>query len=313
MQGNKDVHDESGKGTFSSNGVTPMFAKAIAKDGDAKKNMASLSPAGVSNAGGTDQTMGAQMEESVELDITDYINALFEGQDLSDEFKQRAAVIFEAALNEKISIVEQAILQASEELIAEQTESVASTLTESIDEYLSYAINEWMEENRLQVEQGFRTEIAENFMRGLKDLFENSYVDIPEDKVDIVDELFDEHNELQESMNKLIQENMALNEEVAVAKCLNIFFEETAGLADTEIEKIASLSEGINFDSLDQYRDKIKIIKESYLNGETKPTQSAQSSIMESDQIAPVNLNEDMSSYVQSISKQLKASNPKVK
>lgn len=311
MPGNQDVYDASGKGTYSANGVTPMFAKPIAQDGVAKKNMASLRPMGGLWNGNQmeDEPMEEeteQMEEGTELDISDYINALFEGQDLSDEFKERAAVIFESALNEKVSLVEQAILEASQEIIQEQTEIIAATLTESIDEYLNYTINEWMEENKLQVEQGFRTEIAENFMQGLKELFENSYVDIPDEKIDIVDELFEENQSLQESLNDLIAQNMALTEEALVNECLSVFLEETNGLADTQIEKLASLSEGIDFDSVDQYREKLRILKESYSDSDSVGSLNSSSVTDTETQSSSGMINEDMNVYVNSISKHLK-------
>ena len=160
-----------------------------------------------------------------------------------------------------------------------------------------------MEDNKLQVEQGFRTEIAENFLQGLKELFENSYIDIPEDKVDIVDELFDENQKLQESIDELIATNLALNEEVLVNECLAIFLEQTSGLADTEIERLATLSESIDFNSVEQYKEKLNILKESYLNGDVKNTGSSE--IVDSEQSTGM-INEDMSFYVNSISKHLK-------
>lgn len=307
MPGNQDVYDASGKGTYSSNGVTPMFAKPVAKDGDAQRNMGSLRPMGGLWDGGQkmENSMEEQeeMEEGVSLDVSDMIEVLFEGQQLSDEFKERAAVIFESALNERVALVEQAILEASQEVIEEQVSEITATLTESIDEYLNYTINEWMEDNKLQVEQGFRTEIAENFLQGLKELFENSYIDIPEDKVDIVDELFDENQKLQESIDELIATNLALNEEVLVNECLAIFLEQTSGLADTEIERLATLSESIDFNSVEQYKEKLNILKESYLNGDVKNTGSSE--IVDSEQSTGM-INEDMSFYVNSISKHLK-------
>ena len=307
MPGTQDVHDASGKGTHSANGVTPMFAKPVAKDGDAAKNMASLKPmAGLWDSGTKmEPNMEEQeMEENVSLDISDFIEVLFEGQDLSDEFKERAAVIFESALNQKVALIEQAILEASEEVIQEQVNEITATLTESLDEYLNYTINEWMEENRLQVEQGFRTEIAENFMQGLKELFENSYVDVPEEKIDLVDELFDENQKLQESINELMASNMALTEEAMVNECLAVFLEQTNGMADTEVEKLASLSENIDFDSVEQYKEKLQILKESYLNGESV---ASNSTVTDSEEPTSAGMiNEDMSVYVNSISKHLK-------
>jgi len=303
----QDVQDATGKGTFAANGVTPMFAKPLAKDIQAKMNMASLSPqgAGMTTKNTTEESDGEMEEqkESVQLDITDYVDALFEGQELSDEFKAKAATIFEAALNEKISIIEKAILQASEEVIQEQVNAVASTLTEQVDGYLGYVINEWMEENRLQVEQGFRTEIAENFLHGLKELFENSYVQIPEEKVDLVDELFAENRQLEENLNALMKQNMELQEKNLVNECAAAFMEMSSDLADTEVEKLSSLTESIEFGSVDQFKEKVKIIKESYFGNNAQNKQTLTEEVVSSKPL----VNDDMNIYVNSISKHLKA------
>lgn len=284
-----------------------MFAKPLAKDIQAKMNMASLSPqgAGMTTKNTTEESDGEMEEqkESVQLDITDYVDALFEGQELSDEFKAKAATIFEAALNEKISIIEKAILQASEEVIQEQVNAVASTLTEQVDGYLGYVINEWMEENRLQVEQGFRTEIAENFLHGLKELFENSYVQIPEEKVDLVDELFAENRQLEENLNALMKQNMELQEKNLVNECAAAFMEMSSDLADTEVEKLSSLTESIEFGSVDQFKEKVKIIKESYFGNNAQNKQTLTEEVVSSKPL----VNDDMNIYVNSISKHLKA------
>jgi|LauGreDrversion4_2_1035121.scaffolds.fasta_scaffold03013_2 hypothetical protein len=307
MNQGQDVQDATGKGTFAANGVTPMFAKPLAKDIQAKMNMASLSPqgAGMTTKNTTEESDGEMEEqkESVQLDITDYVDALFEGQELSDEFKAKAATIFEAALNEKISIIEKAILQASEEVIQEQVNAVASTLTEQVDGYLGYVINEWMEENRLQVEQGFRTEIAENFLHGLKELFENSYVQIPEEKVDLVDELFAENRQLEENLNALMKQNMELQEKNLVNECAAAFMEMSSDLADTEVEKLSSLTESIEFGSVDQFKEKVKIIKESYFGNNAQNKQTLTEEVVSSKPL----VNDDMNIYVNSISKHLKA------
>jgi len=307
MNQGQDVQDATGKGTFAANGVTPMFAKPLAKDIQAKMNMASLSPqgAGMTTKNTTEESDDEMEEtkESVELDITDYVDALFEGQELSDEFKAKAATIFEAALNEKVSIIEQAILQASEEVIQEQVNAVASSLTEHVDGYLGYVINEWMDENRLQVEQGFRTEIAENFLHGLKELFENSYVQIPEEKVDLVDELFAENRQLEENLNALMKQNMELQEKNLVNECAAAFMEMSSDLADTEVEKLSSLTESIEFGSVDQFKEKVKIIKESYFGNSVENKQTLTEEVVSS---KPV-FNDDMNIYVNSISKHLKA------
>lgn len=314
MNGTQDVYDATGKGTFAANGATPMFAKPVTQNGVAQANMASLSPNGKkqnqNTSQPTEENTSEEQKESVQLDITDYVDALFEGQELSDEFKKKAAVIFEAALNEKIGIIEKAILQASQELIEEQVQDVTSALTEQVDGYLGYVINEWMEENKLQVEQGFRTEIAENFIHGLKELFENSYIAVPEEKTDLVDELFAENRQLEENLNALMKQNMELQEKNLVNECANAFMELTTDLADTEAEKLASLSENMEFDGVEKYKEKLTLLKESYFN-----SQSANTSTQNlTEEVAPSSnfVSDDiMSAYVNSISKHLKLVNKK--
>lgn len=309
-----DQHDANGKGTHAANGVTPMFAKPVAAPGVAQSNMATLSPNGKKEKQNTvenpEPDTSGEQKESVQLDITDYVNALFEGQELSDEFKKKAAVIFEAALNEKAKLIENAILQASQEVIEEQVQGVASALTEQVDSYLGYVVNEWMDENKLQVEQGFRTEIAENFIHGLKELFENSYIEVPEEKADLVDELFAENRQLEENINALMKKNMELQEKNLVNECANVFMELTSELADTEAEKLASLSENMEFDGVEQYKQKLTLLKESYFNSQSANT----SSQTLTEEVAPssnIVVDDMMSAYVNSISKHLKLVNKK--
>ena len=304
----KDVYDATGKGTFDAMGNSPMFAKPVATGSAATQPKQA---AYTEKPNTTGETMEEEPKnESIQFDVTDYINVIFEGQQLSDEFKQKAAVVFEAALNEKVSIIEQAILQASEEVIEEQVVGAVNVLTEKVDGYLGYVINEWMEENKLQVEQGFRTEIAENFMAQLKQLFENSYIHVPAEKVDLVDELFAENRQLEENLNNIMKKNLELQEKNLVNECSNAFMELSAGLADTEVEKLASLTEGIEFDSVDQYKEKVQILKESYFNSKAE-SRSSQVLAESASTSAPMVNDDMMSHYVSSISKHLKSVNVK--
>lgn len=213
-----------------------------------------------------------QMEQ-LEVEIDETINAMFEGTNADPQFVEKIKVIFEAALNEKVALIEDAILDASQELIEERVEEATETLTEHIDDYLTYVAEEWLTENRLQVEQGFRTEIAENFLRGLKELFENSFVDVPEDKHDIVDDLFNQNSELEDEINKTLAENIDLKNQLVAHECATAFIEMSSDLADTEIEKLQKLAEGIEFNNVEQYVEKLNLLKESYFgNGETQQT-----------------------------------------
>lgn len=200
-------------------------------------------------------------------DSVDYLASLFDGENLSEDFKLKATTIFEAAINEKVSIIEANIIEASKEIIEEQRESQNAHLVEHVDGYLNYVISEWMEDNKVAIERGLRTEIAENFMSGLKQLFETSFINVPEDKYNLLDDLYSANAELQENTNNLIKQNMALKNEINARLCAEAFIEESSGLADTQVEKLATLAEGIEFTNVDQYRQKIAILKESYFNG----------------------------------------------
>lgn len=331
MKQKKATFAANGVGSMAANGVEPQDAGTdVIPDGTAQRNMASLRPGGATSTGmapmkkksGTsmypeqeEEDMESEDEsknESVEMDISDFANALFEGEELSESFKQKCITIFEAAVNEKVAILEQAMLDASRKIIEEQVSSSVETITEGVDKYLTYVCEEWMTENRLVAEQGMKTEIVENFIHGLKELFENSFVDVPDEKYNVVDELFEANSELESKLNAQINENIELKNTLIAHQCAEAFVEESNGLADTEIEKLASLAEGLEFSSVDQYREKVKLLRESYFNDSDVPTiQSTSQRIDEgvSSSKQPISSNNDMDSIVRTISEQIKLSN----
>ena len=197
-----------------------------------------------------------------------HLDALFDGEDLSESFQHKAATIFEAAINERINEIETNLVEQYQIILTENIENTINDLTEKLDDYLSYVVEEWMEDNQLAVENGIRTDVAENFISGLKVLFENCYIDVPENKYDLVDELTESKDELENNLNDALQANIELHKEILHQKCGEIFIEESNGLTDVETEKLASLSEGIEFNSENQYRDKIAILRESYFSDE---------------------------------------------
>jgi hypothetical protein len=334
MKQKKATFAANGVGSMAANGVEPQDAGTdVIPDGTAQRNMASLRPGGATSTGmapmkkksGTSMYPEQEEEEeddmesedeskneSFEMDISDFANALFEGEELSESFKQKCITIFEAAVNEKVAILEQAMLDASRKIIEEQVSSSVETITEGVDKYLTYVCEEWMTENRLVAEQGMKTEIVENFIHGLKELFENSFVDVPDEKYNVVDELFEANSELESKLNAQINENIELKNTLIAHQCAEAFVEESNGLADTEIEKLASLAEGLEFSSVDQYREKVKLLRESYFNDSDVPTiQSTSQRIDEgvSSSKQPISSNNDMDSIVRTISEQIKLSN----
>lgn len=313
MKKKKAVFATNGAGTMASNGVQPQDAgnETIA-DGTAQRNQATLKPGGGSWDGSTDamhqgKPAEMQMAEDVEVDVSDFAKALFDGEELSDSFKEKCIAIFEAAVNEKISLMEQSMLEASKKIIEEQVAESVSTITEGVDKYLTYVCEEWMKENELAVESGMKTEIVENFIHGLKELFENSFIDVPDEKYNVVDELFESNSELETKMNDLITENVNLKNQLIAHQCAEVFVEASKGLADTEVEKFASLAEGIEFDSVDQYREKINVLRESYFSeNKTTPEETFTESIKTSNTVIP-----EMDAYVRTISQQLRLTNNK--
>lgn len=243
-------------------GKTNVINAPVSDEGTAKNNKKTLrSP---------DIEVGAMVATKED---TDYLESLFNGEELSEDFKEKAATIFQAAIHEKVSVLEAHILQAAKEIIEEQqaaaTELISEStnnLTEQLDGYLDYVISEWMESNKVAVERGLRTEIAENFIMGLKELFENSFIDVPQEKYNVLDDIYAANEELQENMNKLIKENMSLKNEITAHLCAEAFIKQTSGLADTEVEKLAKLAEGIEFENVEQYSQKVALLRESYFN-----------------------------------------------
>lgn len=218
---------------------------------------------------------GKMMGEEVEIeeevvesaDFSDDLEALVESEaTLSEEFKQKTAIIFEAALKSKLSEEIERIESTYEERFAEETQAHQETLVEQVDSYLNYVVENWMEENKLAVQNGLRTEISEDFMNGLKTLFQESYIEVPESKVDLVDDLADQVEELEEALNKTTAEAIKLSEETEMLQRMIIVSEAMQDLTDTQAEKFEKLVEGVEFDSPDQFTHKLATIKESFFN-----------------------------------------------
>jgi len=219
-------------------------------------------------------------KEDLEIDIKDDIEAITNGEDLSEDFKTKASTIFEAAVSAKVlSEVNQRIeeLETSyinqriEELetsykkeITDAKEEHLSTITEKVDGYLNYVTEEWMKENELAVEKGIRSELVEDFMTGLKNLFTEHYIDIPEEKVDLVDDLFEKVEELEQKLDESINTSVDIKKELAEYKKAETLREVSEDLADTEKEKLGKLADGIDFEDKSQYSEKLEVIKENY-------------------------------------------------
>tara|TARA_R100000008_G_scaffold86010_2_gene77513 strand:+ start:1820 stop:2794 length:975 start_codon:yes stop_codon:yes gene_type:complete len=235
-------------------------------EGKDKKNKASIAakPSSASGKIEVPQPMGTP-EERMEQTLS----ALFDGEDLTEDFMVKTATIFEAAINERVGEIESFILEQYEEQLATHIEEVSTELAEKLDDYLGYVVENWMEQNELAVESGIRSDIAENFIGGLKALFDANFIDVPEEKYDIVEGIAEENEQLKASLNEAIEANIELHQSLTGHRCQEIFFEESHGLVDTDVERLASLSESIEFEDEDQYRQKIQILKESYFGSDS--------------------------------------------
>ena len=220
-------------------------------------------------------------EESTETEAVDLnaaieedVNALLSGEDLSEEFKEKAKTIFEASINAKITDIENQLNEEYNKKLTEEVESIKVELTERTDAYLEYVADEWMKENALAVERGIKTEMTESFMEGMKKLFEEHYVTLPEDKYDVLENMVDKLDEMETKLNEQIEKNVALNQRLGESTAQTIFNNVAEGLATSQKEKFQSLAESVEFESEESYRGKIETLKESYF-GQKKTTTTA--------------------------------------
>ena len=252
-----------------------------------------------------DGSAPGQKNEEVEkkelsIDVSDDVNALLKGEEFSEEFKFKATTIFEAAV--KAKVVEE--LEKLEKVYEEKLQAKLAEVTESmetrVDSHLEYTAEQWIKENQLAVDNGLRNELTEEFITGLKDLFETHYVDIPEDKYDVLSDMSEKLNEMETKLNEQIESNVELNKQIGTYTKNGIIGEISEGLAQTQKEKLASLSEGIEFVSEESYREKINTIKENYF-----PSTKASSSedLVEKQQVIAEDLEGPMASYAAALSK----------
>ena len=203
-----------------------------------------------------------QIEDSV--DVEEDLTALLEGEELSEEFQNKARTIFEAAIKTKISEVKSELQEQYEKTIVEEVASVKAELAERVDAYLEYVSDEWMSENKLAVEAGLKTEMTESFLTGMKSLFEDHYVTIPEDKYDVLNSMVEKLDEMEGKLNEQINKNVALNKRLAESTSDVILADVSEGLAVTQKDKLATLAENVEFDGEDNYREKLVTLRNSY-------------------------------------------------
>ena len=200
------------------------------------------------------------------VDIEDDVNALLGGEELSEEFKEKAKTIFEAALNSKVKEIQETLEVQYEEKLQEAREELKASLQERVDSYLEYVSQEWLDENTLAIEHGLKTEMTESFLAGMKGLFEEHYVTIPEDKYDVLESMVEKLDDMETKLNEQIDKNIGLNKRLGESTASNILESVSEGLAATQKEKLASLAESVEFESEDEYRGKLEVLRESYFS-----------------------------------------------
>ena len=247
----------------------------------------------------------AHCEETDEdsLDIKSDIDALVGDADLSEEFKQKAATIFEAAINSKVKAEQERLQSEYDTKFEEEISKSKSELTEKVDSYLNYVVEEWMKENKLALERGIKGEIAEDFIGGLKKLFEDHYIDVPDEKYDVLEDQASKIEDLEKKLNEEIEKNVEMNKVNGGYKRQEIIDEHSKDLADTAKEKFDSLVEGVEYSSEEDFAQKVKTIKESYFEQKAEKSASADiDDVAEGDE-SNADLSDAMAAYTNAISK----------
>jgi hypothetical protein len=213
-----------------------------------------------------DEATYAEAPQLTEIDIEEDVNALLGGEDLSEEFKEKARTIFEAALKSKIAEATEVLEAQYAERLEEGVAEARAELAERVDSYLEYVSDEWFTENALVIEHALKTEMTESFLSGMKNLFEEHYVQIPEEKYDVLESMVDKLDDMETKLNEQIEKNIALNSRLSESVADGVLDEVSEGLAQTQKEKLASLAESVEFESEEAYREKLNTLKESYFN-----------------------------------------------
>ena len=250
----------------------------------------------------TEEEVVAEAPEYTEITIDEDVNALVEGEELSEEFKEKAKTILEAAIKGKVVQIKEVLDAEYEAKLLEEVEEIKGALNERVDSYLEYVADEWFAENQLAVESGLKEELTESFMTGLKGLFEEHYVSIPEEKYDVLESMVEKLDDMETKLNEQIEKNVSLNQRLAGATADSIFDSVSEGLADTQKEKLASLSESVEFESETEYREKLETLKESYFPTAKAPTTAKTETLSEGMEAAPETHSASMAAYLKSMS-----------
>ncbi|AON98925.1 scaffold prohead core protein [Synechococcus phage S-RIM2] len=294
-----DVTSDSMEGAKGTKNAGASAAKAVSVEGSKSLN---TKPSDAS----------AKMEETeseeetiteTELDFTEDVNALVAGEDLSEEFRAKAATIFEAAVTSRVNKEVAALQEAFESTLTEEVEKIQTELAEKVDDYLTYAAENWMKENALQIEHGIKTEMAESFFNGLKGLFLEHNFSVPEEKFNLLDGMVEEIDDMEAKLNEQIDANVALNKRIGEFVKMEIVNECAVGLAETQKEKLASLAQGVEFETEEDFRNKVNTIKESYFTRKAETASAVEPTEEVSEPLVEETTSGSMSKYVDAIAR----------
>ena len=277
----KDVVNKGAKPAEGAKGMkeeeTEVEGNVVAEEEQTTEDVVSEEETTTDEVVSEEETTEEEVVTEVKIDVEEDINALIAGEELSEEFQEKARTIFEAAITSKVAEITEGIKSEYEENLVEEVKGIKAELQERLDSYLEYVADEWVGENQLAVEHGLKTEMTESFLEGMKKLFEDHYVTIPEEKYDVIENMVDKLDDMESKLNEQIEKNVALNKRLAESTADVIFAEVTEGLAQTQKDKLATLVENVDFESENGYREKIETLKESYFPTKGSNTQTSKS------------------------------------
>ena len=249
-----------------------------------------------------EETSEGEVVAEDKIDVEEDLNALIAGEELSEEFQNKARTIFEGAIRSKVAVIEEELTKSYESKLVEEVDEIKVALTERLDSYLEYVAQEWVDENQLVIENGLKTEMTESFLEGMKSLFEEHYVTIPDEKYDVLNSMVEKLDEMEDKLNEQIDKNVSLNKRLAESTADVIFAEVTEGLALSQREKLQSLAEKIEFESETDYREKLETLRESYFPSNANAQKAKTETISEGvAPVAPQDISKSMEAYMASL------------
>ena len=245
------------------------------------------------------EAQNADGEGLIEVDLSADVAALVDGEELSEEFKAKATTIFEAAVVSRLNEEVERVHNEYAATLSEEVEAVKTQLAEQVDEYLTYAVQSWIDANQLQVESGLKSEIAESVVEGLKKVFLENHIEVPEEKIDVVDSMASELDSMEAKLNEQIDKNVELTAQVGALVKNGIVNELAEGLASTEREKLVGLAEGVEFENEESFRNKVAMLKESYFP--SKPATGAETIAEDVQPVVDTQMTDSMNKYVDAL------------